>query len=401
VGAHDLNGPLAGIRVLDLTQYVAGPFCSMLLGDLGAEVIKIEEPSRGDVYRVQGPHFIGGEATSFLGVNRNKKSLTLNLKHRQGLAVAQRLACTVDVVLENFKPGTAERLGLGYAQLEKLNPRLIYASISGYGQDGPDRERGGYDLMAQGRGGLMSVTGCQDGPPVKAGLPVVDMGAATYAALGILAAYISCQQTGHGQQIDVSLLDTTVSWCTILALEYQATGHVPGRIGSSSPLFAPYQGFRAQDGYINVIGTGGKDHWQRFCRALGHEEWIEDARFTDNPLRMAHLDELSALIEEVLVTAPVAVWLERLDAAGLACDPIQTLDEVLEDPQVRARAMVVPVDHPRAGHLDMIGIPIKFSATPAVIRILPPAKGEHSDEILASLGYNSDDISALREEGVV
>lgn len=396
-----MQGPLTGMRVLDLTQYVAGPFCTMLLGDMGAEVIKIELPGRGDIYRIQGPHFIKGEATSFLSVNRNKKSLTLNLKDPRGLAIANELVTKVDVLVENFKPGTAKRLGLGYEELTSVNPKLVYCSISGYGQTGPERQRGGYDLMAQARSGLMSITGTRDGPPAKAGVAIVDMGAAMYAALSILSAYIVRERTGKGQRIDVALLDTAVSWCTMQVLEFQATGEVPSRMGSASPFFSPYQAFKAQDGYLCVVGTGGKDHWERFCHALGHSEWAEDPRFIDNANRVAHLDKLAVMIEAVLARAPVEVWVQRLEAHGLPCEPVRTLDQMVIDPQVQARDMVVQVDHPTAGRLDMVGVPFKLSKTPAGVWDPPPAMGQHTDQVLRELGYTERDIDALRGEGVI
>ncbi len=396
-----MEGPLQGIKVLDLTQYVSGPYCSMMLGDLGAEVIKIEPAGKGDIYRVQGPNFINGEATSFLGVNRSKKSITLNLKDPEGYQIALELIKVTDVLLENFKPGTAERLGLGYLQLKDINPKLIYASISGYGQTGPEADRGGYDLMAQGRSGMMYVTGTEDSPPCKVGVPVVDMGAAMYTAFGIASALLYREKTGVGQMIDVSLLDTSVSWFTILAMEYQATGQLPKKLGSASPLYGPYQAIKAKDGYINVIGTGGKDHWQRFCRALQHEEWAEDPRFIDNPSRIANLKILEKTIEEVLETGTVDEWIKILSDHGLACDPLQTLDQMMEDKQVLARDMIIEKTHPVAGPLKFTGIPIKFSETPGEISLLPPLKGEHTAEILKDLGYSDQQIMELKNNNIV
>jgi formyl-CoA transferase/CoA:oxalate CoA-transferase len=373
----------------------------MLLGDLGADVIKIELPGRGDVYRVQGPSFIEGEATSFLAVNRNKKSLTLNLKEPGGKEIMWRLVKRADVFLENFKPGTAGRLGLDYSTLSETNPRLVYCSISGYGQTGPDSELGGYDLMAQARSGIMSVTGSADGPPCKTGVPIVDMGAAAYGALSILAAIIARQNTDRGQWIDISLLDTAVSWCCMLAMEYLATDEVPGRMGSASPFFAPYQAFRAQDGYLCVIGTGGKDHWECLCKALGKEEWLDHPHFSTNARRVAHLGELSSLIEQELSQYPVDYWVTEFRRHGLPCEPIQTLDAVLNDPHLVARRMVDEVLHPTLGKLGMIGLPFKLSDTPAELRLPPPLKGQHTSEILLELGYDENSIEAFRAAGIV
>jgi crotonobetainyl-CoA:carnitine CoA-transferase CaiB-like acyl-CoA transferase len=373
----------------------------MMLGDMGAEVIKIEPVDRGDIYRIQGPSFINGESTSFLGVNRSKKSLTLDLKNPEGLKIAIKLVKIVDVFMENFKPGTANKLGLGYETIKELNPRMVYASISGYGQTGPDSSRPGYDLMAQGRSGMMLVTGTPDSPPCKVGVPVVDMGAAMYAAFGIVSALFLREKTGKGQMIDISLLDTAASWFTILAMEYQATRQVPGKIGSASPLFAPYQAFKAKDGYINIIGTGGSDQWKRFCAALGHNEWIQDPRFTDNPDRIGHLQELTMMIEDVLSTATVEDWLKRLSSVGLACDSLQKIDQMMKDPQIIAREMIVEREHPVAGKLKFLGIPTKLSETPGQIEQLPPMKGEHNKQILMELGYSSKQILDLEKNKII
>lgn len=396
-----MSGPLQGIKILDLTQYVAGPFCSMMLGDMGAEVIKIEPVERGDIYRIQGPNFINGMATSFLGVNRSKKSMTLDLKSQEGHQIALELAEKADVLIENFKPGTAEKLGLGYAYIRKRNPGIIYASISGYGQTGSESNRAGYDLMAQGRAGIMLITGMPDSPPCKVGVPVVDMGAAMYAAFGIASALFVKQKTGKGQMIDVSLLDTAVSWFSVLAMEYQATGQIPRKIGSASPLFAPYQAFKARDGYINVIGTGGKDHWQRFCKALSHDEWLDDKRFTDNAHRIANLDELTRMIEAVLTNETVNEWQKRFTKAGLACDSLQDIDQMMADPQVNERNMIVEKEHPVAGKLKFIGIPVKLSETPGEIQLLPPMMGEHTEEILSELGYTPQSIDEFKNKKII
>lgn len=396
-----MPGPLMGIKVLDLTQYVAGPFCSMMLGDMGAEVIKIEPVDKGDIYRVQGPNFINGEATSFLGVNRSKKSLTIDLKSQEGIEIAYKLAKIADVVIENFKPGTAKKLKLDYQTIKGINPRIVYASISGYGQTGPDANRPGYDLMAQGRSGMMLVTGTHDSPPCKVGVPVVDMGAAMYAAFGIVSALFVREKTGKGQMIDVSLLDTAVSWFTVLAMEFQATGDIPGKLGSASPLFAPYQAFKAKDGYINIIGTGGSGQWERFCDALGRKDWVEDSRFAANPDRIRNLPELTKIIEDVLSESTVNFWLERLSAEGLACDSLQNIEQMMKDPQIIARDMIVEREHRVAGMLKFVGIPIKMSETPGQIEKMPPLKGEHNRQILGDLGFSLEQIVEFEKKRVI
>jgi formyl-CoA transferase/CoA:oxalate CoA-transferase len=396
-----MPGPLAGIKVLDLTQYVSGPYSTMMLADLGAEVIKVERPKTGDVYRQQGPDFLNGESTTFLSLNRNKKSLTLNLKDPRGTEIAAKLARQVDVFFENFKPGTIERLGLGYKTLSALNPRLVYCSISGYGQTGPLREKGGYDLMVQGLGGLMSVTGEPNGNPVKAGLPVFDFGTGLMAVVGVLAALLAAEQTGKGQYIDVSLFDCSISWLTVVAMGYSATGKVPGRRGTASHTFAPYQAYKARDGYVTVIGTGGKDSWGQLCKTLGLEELIDDPRFSTNSKRLENLTELSTSIEEVLQTEDVTHWVEKLEQAGLACGPINSLDQALAEPQVVAREMIQRIDHTAAGMLEVVGVPIKLSETPGGVRDAPPLLGEHTNEIMSLLGYSQDEMDSLRDDGVI
>jgi crotonobetainyl-CoA:carnitine CoA-transferase CaiB-like acyl-CoA transferase len=373
----------------------------MLLGDLGAEIIKVERPGHGDIYRRQGPDFINGESTTFLSLNRNKKSITLHLKKPRGIEIATELIRRVDVLVENFKPGTARRLGLGYDAVHKVNPELVYCSISGYGQTGPRSEQGGYDLMVQGMGGLMSVTGKREADPVKAGLPVFDFGGALLGVVGILSALISVRETGLGQHVDVSLLDCAVSWLTVLQMGYSATGKVPGRMGTASHTFAPYQAYRARDGYLTVVGTGGKDSWGVLCRVLGLDGLVDDPRFRTNATRIENLDELNELIEAVLVTKDVAFWLEKLEQAGLPCGPINTLDDVLSDPQVQAREMIQELRHPVAGALKMVGIPIKFSETPGALTAAPPQLGEHTDAILAELGYSEEEIASLRNDEVI
>jgi formyl-CoA transferase/CoA:oxalate CoA-transferase len=386
--------------VLDLSRILSGPFATMTLADLGADVIKVEQPGHGDDTRQWGPPFQGEEAAYYLSVNRNKRSLAVDLKSAEGLAAVRRLARRADVVVENFRPGTAARLGLGYEELAAENPGLVYASISGYGQTGPEANRAGYDAIAQARSGIMSVTGETDGPPVRFGVSGSDLIAGTWAVIGILAALHERDRTGRGQWVDISLLDGSVSWLTYVASGYFASGETPKRYGSAHPTIAPYQAFPTRDGWI-MVAVGNDGLWRRFAEAVGRPDLAEDPRFRANPLRVAHRNELIPLLEEVLRTRPTADWLAALDAAGVPVGPIQTVAEAVRDPQVLARGMVTEVEHPTAGRLRTLGCPVRLSRTPAAVRTAPPLLGQHSDEVLAGLGYSQDDLERLHATGAL
>ena len=396
-----MTPPLAGLRVLDFTQYVAGPYCTMLLGDLGADVVKVERPGQGDQYRQQGPHFLGGESVTFLGLNRNKQSFTLNLKAPDARAIVARLLPTFDVLVENGRPGTMDELGLGYADLRGVNPRLIYASISAFGQTGPRSREGGYDLLIQGMTGLMGMTGEPGGRPSKIPIAALDFGAGMFAAVGILSACLARERTGEGQQVDTSLLDCATSWLGLHLLSYFASGDVPQPSGSASPFFAPYQALRTADGYILVVGTGGNDAWPRFCGVLGLDALVENPRFATNGARVANVAALVEALEARLTDHPSAYWLERLDAVGVVCGPINTLDQLPNDPQVQARELIATVEHPTAGRLQLSNVPLKLSATPGGINAPPPRLGEHTAAILRRGGYSETEIERLHAEGTV
>jgi crotonobetainyl-CoA:carnitine CoA-transferase CaiB-like acyl-CoA transferase len=391
---------LEGITVLDFTQFLSGSYCAMLLGDLGADVIKIEKPEVGEVYRTYGPKFVGGESTSFLSVNRNKKSLTLNLKDPRAVAIALKLVEKADVLVENFKPGVMENLGLGFAEAGGRNPGLVYCSISGFGQTGPYRGRGGFDLILQGMSGMMDVTGESDGPPAKVGYPVTDMGAGVYGAFGIMAALYAREKTGKGQWVDTSLLEAGLAWSLLPAGNYFADGEVPKRLGSSSPQNAPYQAFETADGYLNV-GTGNDRLWVRFCGILDLGELPQDPRFRDNASRVKNQRELSRALAPAMKRKKTAEWLPLLEEAGIPSGPIYTLDEALRDPQVLDRGMVVEYDHPSAGKVKTLGFPIKFSGEPFEVENPPPLLGEDNEAILLALGYTKAEVEAFAKEGVL
>ncbi len=392
--------PLEGMVVLDLTQIMAGPVCTMLLADMGADVIKIEKPNGGDDTRRMGPPFTGGWASGFLALNRNKRSLGLNLREDEGRKIFRRLLESADVVVENFRPGVMDRLGLGYADLAALRPSLVYCSISGFGATGPYRDRGGFDLVAQGMSGLMSITGFPDSPPAKVGVPITDISAGTQAAFGVMCAYIHALKTGRGQMVDASLLDAGIFYTVWESALYFSEGEVPGPLGSAHRVSAPYQALRTSDGYIN-IGAATQSTWEQFCRATALEALIDDERFRLPGDRKAREEELADLLETTLSTQPTAYWLELLDQAGVVAGPIYDMQQVYDDPQVNARNMVVDLEDENLGVLRHIGVPVKLSETPGGIRRRAPALGEHSEEILKAAGYTAAEVETLVETGIV
>ncbi|MGH3384763.1 MAG: CaiB/BaiF CoA transferase family protein [Nocardioidaceae bacterium] len=391
---------LSGLRVLDVSQVLAGPYAAMLLGDMGADVIKVEAPGHGDLSRQMAPRISDDLSGAFLAVNRNKRGVSIDLKHADGQALLHRLAASADVLIENFRPGVATRLGIDYETLGKLNPRLVHCSISGFGQTGPYALRGGFDLVAQGMSGLMSVTGTASGEPVKCGVPITDLGAGMFATYGILAALAARERTGRGQQVDTSLFETGIGLEVWEAVEYFHTGDTPQPTGSAHRLGAPYQAFRCADGHINV-GADGVRHWPVFCKTVGLPELADDPRFATNADRLAHLAELVAQIEARTSVESRAHWLSLLEEAGVPAGPINTVPEALADPQARARDMVVEVEHPTLGTLRALGPVVKLSDTPAEITKAAPDLGQHTDEVLRELGLDAGEVDTLRSEGVL
>lgn len=396
-----MEKPLSNYRVLDFTQFLSGPYCTMLLGDLGAEVIKVEKPGDGEVYRTYGPKFINGISSSFIGVNRNKKSVALNLKSDKAIEIIKRLIQNVDIVVENFKAGTMDKLGLGYEELKKYNESLIYCSISGFGQTGPYKNRGGFDLIVQGMSGIMSVTGEADGPPVKVGFPIADMGASVYAAVAILSAIIHREKTGKGQFLDVSMLESSLAWATLPIANYYADGEVPARLGSASPQNAPYQAFKTKDGYINV-GTGNQHLWEKLCNLLDVEYLIKDNRFTENALRVKNQFELAEILEKEFEKKGSEHWINVLNDAGIPTGPILDLQEALEDPHVVKRDVILTANHPVAGEVKMMGLPFKSTEIDFSQVVSPPLLGEDTVSVLSALcGYSKEEIEIYKTAGVI
>ncbi len=399
--SHRPSGPLDGVRVLDLTRVLAGPYCTMFLGDLGADVVKVEQPSVGDDTRGWGPPFVGGESAYFLCVNRNKKSLALNLKSDRGIELLRGLAKSADVLIENFRPGTLERLGLGEKDLRAINPRLIYASLSGFGADGPMSDWPGYDLIVQAWGGLMSITGTADGEPTKVGVAIIDIVAGLMLGKAITAALFAREKLRIGQRIDTSLLEAEVACLINVGSNYLAEGKIPGRWGNAHPSIVPYQSFRTSDGYL-VIGVASETIWRRFSQALGKSEWADDPRFAKNANRVENRAELIRILSEVFLSRDTEAWLKVLHEAEVPSAAVQTIDQVFNAPQVLHREMLVEVEHPTAGTVRMAGIPVKFSTTPASVRLPPPLLGQHTEEILETwLGMGREEIAELKIKNVI
>ena len=396
----DNPGALDGLTVVDLTRVLSGPYCTMMLADMGARVIKVEQPGRGDDTRAWGPPFQNGESAYFLSINRNKESVTLNLKHPEGRRVLDALIERADVLVENFRPGTLERMGLGYADLSKQRPDLVYCSISGFGQTGPRRREPGYDAVMQGEGGLMSITGAPDGPGYRLGIAIVDIVSGMFSAYGIAVALLARERTGRGQYIDVGMLDSVAALLTYQAGIHFTTGEAPGRLGNRHPSITPYETLEAADGEL-VVAAGNDQLWRTFCGVIGAEALADDARFRTNKDRVAARDALRPLLVERMRTRPAAEWIGRLKAAGIPCGAVRDLAQVFADPQLIERAMVVALDHPVAGAIRQLGVPIKMSGTPGAVRTPPPALGQHTEAILGELGMSGPEIARLRADGAV
>ncbi len=393
---------LQGVRVVDLSQALAGPYCSMLLGDLGADVIKVERPQIGDMSRGWGPPFLHGESAYFLCTNRNKRGMTLNLGTGKGQEIIHRLLESSDVlVISLHKKESLQRFSLDHETVHGLNPRLISCSITGYGHTGPMAGRGGYDVVTQGEAGLMSLTGEPEGGPMRYPIPLADLTTGVYSALGILGALLVRERTGKGQHLDMALLDSQASWLANVAGAYFATGKRPQRLGNVHPNIVPYQPLRAKDKHI-IVAVGSEVLWERFCRLLDLEKTtMRDPRFATNKERIEHREELIPLLEDIIQSRDSAYWLERFMEADIPCGPINFVDEILGDPQLAARGMIVELEHPLIGVVRSLGNPVHLSQNPVTYRRPPPLLGEHNAEILSSLGYSQDEIGTLEAEGIV
>ena len=393
--------PLEEIVVLDFSRVLSGPYCTMQLADLGARVIKIEQPGRGDDTRAWGPPFLGEQSTYFLSINRNKESLALDLKHPSAPAIVNALLARADVVVENFRPGTMDRLGYGYERVAGAHPGIVYCSISGFGQTGPRRAEPGYDAVMQAEGGLMSITGAADGPPFRLGVAIADIATGLFAAQGILAALIARGTTGRGQLVDVGMLDSVASLLTYQAGIVFATGASPGRMGNRHPSISPYDTFSASDGAF-VLAVGNDEQFRRMMVLVGQPAVADDPRYATNRARVQHYDALRTVLQGVFASWTREALVRALTAAGVPCGAVRSVGETLADPQIAARGMIVPLQHADAGEVRVLGNPVKLSETPADVRTAPPALGEHTTKILRNdVGLGEDEIRSLRETGAI
>jgi formyl-CoA transferase/CoA:oxalate CoA-transferase len=395
-----MPGALTGTTVIDFTRVLSGPYCTMVLADHGARVIKVEHPVRGDDTRHWGPPFVGAESAYFLSINRNKESLTLDFKRREGQAILEQLLEKADVVVENFRPGTLDAAGLGVRALTERFPRLVYCSVSGYGQTGPRRDEPGYDAVMQAEGGLMSITGEKDGPPYRLGVAITDIVSGLFAAQGVLAALVARERTGRGQQVDIGMLDATAALLTYQAGNYFTTGDTPARMGNRHPTIVPYESFATADGDL-VIAGGNDEIWRRLCTALDLAALADDPRFRTNKDRAENYEELRPRLDAALRARSRKEWVQRLADAGVPCGSVREISEVLADPQLTARGMIAEVQHPTIGPARVIASPVKLSETPTSVRIAPPVLGQHTDALLGELGYDRESIDRLRASGVI
>ncbi|MBQ04835.1 formyl-CoA transferase [Candidatus Bathyarchaeota archaeon] len=393
-----MAGPLEGIRVIDITKTIAGPYSASLLGDMGADVTKVEPPGTGDDFRYAAP-IVEGESYYFMMANRNKKSITLNLKNEKGKKILFDLVKDADVFIESYRPGTVKRLGVDYKAIKEVNPQIVYCSISGFGQDGPLRDRAAYDLVLQSMGGIMSVTGSPGGPPTPVGVPIIDVLTALIAVYGILSSLVFRERTGKGQYVDTSLFEASMVPLMQMAAVYFNTG-VPPKPGQKQEYLVPYGVFNAKDGQF-VLEAGNDATWKRLCHALALDDMADDPRFQKNYDRAKYRQEILPRIEGALRTREAEEWIEILGDAGVPAGPIYNLDQIFKHPQTVHRKMIVEVDHPKAGRTKLIGIPTKFSETPAEISLPPPMLGQHTEEILQRIGYTAEQFKELKNEGVV
>jgi len=390
---------LDGVMVLDLSRVLAGPYCAMMLADMGADVLKIEEPEGGDESRTWPP-FVAGEASGYLSMNRNKRNLTLNLKTPEAQEILKKLVAQADILIENFRTGTMESFGLGYDVLQTINPRLIYCGVSVFGRSGPYKDKAGYEALMQAFSGVMSITGEPDGPPLRCGISLMDLGTGMMAAYGVMNALFHRERTGTGQKVEVSLFETALSLMSYHAVGYLLNGHVPQRQGSGHPMIVPYQVFPTEDGEIFIVGSNQR-LWTRLCQALRREDLLQDPRFRSNAERVAHRTILVPLLQAETQTYRTVELQEMLDKADIPCAPVNTLDKVLTDPQTLAREMIVDVAHPLIPDLKLLGVPIKLSDTPGEVRLPPPIKSQHTEDVLTDLGYSEREIKTLRERQVI